>query len=65
MNLCLHHKAVARKTTGNGFGLLRCSGDSSPGHCHPSGRKKIASLVFVNVHKKEKLMMGRVGESAF
>jgi hypothetical protein len=65
MDLRLHDKAVAGKTPGNGFRLFRRFGDGSPGYRHSGGRKKIPSLVFVNVHKEEKLMVGRVGESAF
>jgi hypothetical protein len=53
MNLRLHHKAVTRKTPGNGLRLLRRFGDSPSGHRHSGGRKKIPSLVFVNVHKEE------------
>jgi hypothetical protein len=65
MNLRLHDKAVARKAAGNGFRLFCRFGHSPPGHRDSGGRKKIPSLIFVNVHKEEKLMIGRVGESAF
>jgi hypothetical protein len=65
MNLRLHDKAVARKTPSNGLRLLRRFGHSPAGHRDSGGRKKISSLVFVNIHKEEKLMIGRVGERAF
>jgi hypothetical protein len=62
MNLRLNDKAVAGKATSNGLRLFRCFCYSTPWHRHSGGRKKIPSLVFVNIHKEEKLMVGRVEE---
>jgi hypothetical protein len=62
MNLCLHNKAVAGKAPSNGLRLFRCFCYSTPRNGHSCGGKKFPSLIFVNIHKEEKLMVGRVEE---
>jgi hypothetical protein len=64
VDLSLYHKAVARKRSRDRLRLLW-----SPSHCstryrYPGGGKKISGLVFVNIHKEEKLIEGRVVERA-
>jgi len=62
MNLCLHDKTVAGKAPGNGFRLLSCFCYSTPRNRYSCGGEKVSSLVFMNIHKEEKLMIGRVEE---
>ena len=64
VDLSLYHKAVARERSCDGFRLLRCFRYSPPRDRYPRGGKKISGLVLVNVHKEEKLIEGRVVESA-
>jgi hypothetical protein len=62
MNLCLHDKTVTGKAPSNGFRLLGGFSYGTPRNGHSCGGEKIPSLIFVNVHKEEKLMVGRVEE---
>jgi hypothetical protein len=62
MNLRLYDKAVTGKAPSNGLRLFRCFCYSTSGNRYSCGGEKVPSLVFMNIHKEEKLMVGRVEE---
>ena len=63
VDLSLYHKAVARERSCDRFRLLWSASHCSTRNRHPRGGQKISGLVLVNIHKEEKLMVGRVEES--